>query len=102
MGRPRKVTENPAEARKLERIRKASAARHAAYNRMRETFPDEWEKFYAEEAAKVGVTPQVSRYANRKAELLAELERLEALQRKARGRIAPKPQVSSKGSRRGR
>ena len=91
MGRPRKATTDVKEQNHLALVRKASAARNAAFKRMKQAFPDEWDQFYAEEAAKVGVTPMATRYKKKREELLAELAKLDALEKKRAGRTAPAP-----------
>lgn len=95
MGRPRKATTDPKEAAHLELVRNASVARNRAVARLRAAHADEWEQFYAEEAAKVGVTPRVQQYKKKREELMAELARLDALEAKARGRKAPAPTTTT-------
>lgn len=102
MGRPRKQTTDPKEQRHLELVRSASAARHRAMNRLREAHADDYEQFYTEEAAKVGVTPRTERYKKRREELLAELAKLEVLEAKARGYKAPMPAQGARGRRNGK
>jgi hypothetical protein len=91
MARPRKQASTEAEERHLNSVRAASVARAATFKRLREAHPEEWEEWYAEEAEKVGVVPRTQRYRKEREELLAKLARLDALEQKARGRMAPSP-----------
>lgn len=102
MGRPRKQTTDPKEQHHLELVRSASVARNRAVGRLREKYADDYEAFYAEEAAKVGVTPRTERYKKRRQELMAELAKLDALEKKSRGRQAPMPAAKTTNTRKTR
>lgn len=89
MPRPRKQGTTEKEEQHLSRIRLASKARQRTYARLRDMYPEDYQRFYEEEAKLVGVLPaSVARREKREA-LLKQLEELD----REDGRVARRRKV---------